>query len=117
MGTAAPQKPSVGAQACPAGQVWNGVQCVFITAQQCAADQTRVGATCQPDCTFLSAGAQGYIELLRMARYNKDEVCLQNPNSDECRSAEATYNLRLNEYRGVLAGVPIECGLPDPISI
>jgi len=116
-GTAAPQKSAVAPHVCPAGQVWNGIQCAFIAAQQCAPGQTMAGTTCQPDCTFLSAGAQGYIELLRIARQDKDQACLQNPTSDECRSEEATYNIRLNEYRGALAGVPAECGLPDPISI
>ena len=76
-----------------------------------------VGTTCQPDCTLSTAGAQNYIELLRMARQDKDQACLKDPTGDECRSAGMTYDIRLNEYRAFLGGVPSTCTLPDPISI
>jgi hypothetical protein len=85
--------------------------------QHCLPGQTSVGGSCQPDCTLATAGAQPDIELLRMARQDKDSACLKDPNSDECHSAEATYDMRLNEYRAYLGGVPSGCFLPDPISI
>jgi hypothetical protein len=52
-----------------------------------------------------------------MARQDKDHACTQNPTGDECRSEEITYDMRLNEYRNYLGGVPTGCTLPDPISI
>src|SRR5215469_4730000 len=115
-GATAPPKPSVVPQSCPAGQIWNGVQCAPVGAQQCLPGQTKVGSFCQSDCTIATAGAQNYIELLRMARQDKDNACTQNPTGDECRSTGITYDMRLNEYRNYLGGVPTECTLPDPIS-
>jgi len=115
--TARLPKPSAVPQACAAGQTWNGIQCAPVGAQQCRAGETPVGTTCQPDCTIATAGAQTYIELLRMARLNRDQACTQNPNGQECQQAEGTYDMRLNEYRTFLGGVPGTCILPDPISI
>src|SRR5438067_3041499 len=112
-----PTNTPAAAQACPAGQVWNGVQCTVAGAQQCLAGQSVASASCQLACTMATAGAQGYIELLRMARQDKDAACMKNPMGQECQSAEASYDMRLNEYRAVLGGVPIGCTLPDPISI
>jgi hypothetical protein len=105
-------------QACAAGQVWNGAQCVVMGAQQCGPGQTRVGASCQ-DCTIATAGTQNIIVRLRSARQDRDSACAQNPTGNECQSAETTYNMTLNEYRNVLGGVPIECqtSLPDPSAI
>jgi hypothetical protein len=74
-------------------------------------------ASCQLACTTATGGAQSYIELLRMARQDKDAACMKNPTGQECQSAEVTYDMRLNEYRAFLGGVPIGCALPDPISI
>jgi len=76
-----------------------------------------VGGFCQTECTIATAGAQNYIQILRMARQNKDHACSQNPTGDECRSAGISYDMRLNEYRNYLGGVPTGCTLPDPISI
>ena len=116
-GTAAPPNPAAAPQACPGGQIWNGIQCVSVGVQQCSPGQTRVSAICQADCTSSTAGAQSYIELLRMARQDKDSACLKDPTGPECRIAGVTYDMRLNEYRGFLGGVPSTCTLPDPISI
>ena len=116
-GTPVPQKGPTTPQACPAGQVWNGVQCALIGAQQCLPGQITVGSSCHVDCTLSTAGAQTYIELLRMARQEKDEACVGNSTTQKCRDAESTYEIRLLEYRSLLAGVPAECGLPDPIAI
>jgi len=52
-----------------------------------------------------------------MARQDKDSACLKNPTGDECQSAEATYQMRMLEYRNYLGGVATQCSLPDPISI
>lgn len=88
-----------------------------VGAQQCLPGETRVGVTCQTDCTIATAGADSYIVLLRMARQDKDQACTQNPTGQECQQAEGTYEMRLAEYRTFLAGVPATCALPDPISI
>jgi hypothetical protein len=104
-------------QACPAGQVWNGLQCAFTGAQQCMPGQMAVGTSCRADCTLATAGAQNYIVLLRNARQDKDDACLRNPNGQECQDAEMNYNIRLNEYQSILGGVPTECGLPNPFAI
>lgn len=110
-------KPSVVPQSCPVGQIWNGVQCATVGPQQCLPGQAKVGALCQTDCTIATAGAQNYIQLLRMARQDKDNACAQDPTGDECRNEGITYEMRLNEYRNYLGGVPTGCTLPDPISI
>jgi len=105
-------------QACAAGQVWNGAQCVVMGGKQCLPGQTGAGANCQ-DCTIATAGTQNIIVRLRSARQNRDSACLQNPTGKECQAAETNYNMTLSEYRNVLGGVPIECqrSLPDPMAI
>jgi hypothetical protein len=113
----APPKTSAVPQACPADQIWNGIQCAPVGAQGCPPGQTGAGPSCQTDCTIATAGAQNYIERLRMARQAKDQACTGNSTQQECRQAESTYNIRLNEYRTFLAGVSTTCTLPDPISI
>lgn len=113
----APSKTGAVAQACPAGQIWNGIQCAPVGVQQCVPGQIGAGASCQENCTIATAGAQSYIEFLRMARQDKDQACTANPNQQQCQEAESTYNIRLNEYRTFLAGVSTACTLPDPISI
>ena len=115
-GANATPKPGVVPQSCPAGQIWNGAQCAAVGAQQCLPGQTS-GIACQTACATATGGAQGYIDLLRMARQDKDSACIQDPTGDECRSAETTYDMRINEYRAYLATVPTGCVLPDPISI
>jgi len=116
-GANAAPKPAGVPQSCPAGQIWNGAQCATVGAQQCLPGQTSVGVACQTACATATGGAQGYIDLLRMARQDKDSACIQDPTGDECRSAETTYDMRINEYRAYLATVPTGCVLPDPISI
>jgi hypothetical protein len=113
----APPKTSAVRQACPADQIWNGIQCAPLGAQRCLPGQTGAGPSCQMDCTIATAGAQNYIERLRMARQAKDQACTWNSTQQECQQAESTYNIRLNEYRAFLAGVSTTCTLPDPISI
>src|SRR5207245_779665 len=113
----APPKTSAVPQACPADQIWNGIQCAPVGAQGCLPGQTGAGPSCQTDCTIATAGAQNYIERLRMARQAKDQACTGNSTQQECQQAESTYNIRLNEYRTLLAGVSTACTLPDPISI
>ena len=113
----APAKTSAVPQACPADQIWNGIQCALAGAQPCLPGQTGARPSCQMDCTIATAGAQNYIELLRMARQAKDQACTRNSTQQECQQAESTYNIRLNEYRTFLAGVSTTCTLPDPISI
>src|SRR5437899_575436 len=113
----APPKTSAVPQACPADQIWNGIQCAPVGAQGCLPGQTGAGPSCQTDCTIATAGAQNYIERLRMARQAKDQACTGNSTQQECQQAESTYNIRLNEYRTFLAGVSTTCTLPDPISI
>jgi hypothetical protein len=109
---------SVTQQSCPAGQTWNGAQCVTVGVQQCLPNQTKVGTTCL-DCSATTGGAQNIIMELRNARSNKDEVCRKNPTGLECQQAEAQYNLTFTEYENFLGGVPMECRttLPDPIAI
>jgi hypothetical protein len=116
-GAIAPSKTSAIPLACPTGQIWNGTQCALVGAQQCLPGQIGAGPSCQTNCTIATAGAQNYIELLRMARQEKDQACTRNPTQQECQQAESTYNIRLNEYRTFLAGVSTTCALPDPISI
>jgi hypothetical protein len=113
---AVPQKAVSDPLACPAGQVWNGAQCMPAT-PPCMPNETMVGGSCQPNCTIPTAGAQNLIMELRSARQKKDDVCRQNPNTLECLQAESSYDLSLNEYRNFLGGVPSGCTLPDPISI
>ena len=113
----APPKTSAVPQACPADQIWNGIQCAPVGAQGCLPGQTGAGPSCLTDCTIATAGAQNYIERLRMARQAKDQACTGNSTQQECQQAESTYNIRLNEYRTFLAGVSTTCTLPDPISI
>jgi len=105
------------AQACPAGQVWNGVQCTLPGVQQCLPGQSMASASCQATCATATGGAQNLIQILRMARQDMDEACTKNPTGQECQSADSTYQMRLNEYRNFLGGVPTGCTLPDPISI
>lgn len=112
-----PPQANVSPHACVAGQVWNGVQCAAIGAQQCLPGQMRVGGSCQADCSMATTGAQAYIERLRMARQDKDSACLKDPQGTECRSAAATYQMRIAEYRNYLGAVSPQCTLPDPISI
>jgi len=117
-GTPALAKPATIPQTCAAGQVWNGSQCAPTGAQQCGPGQSLASPSCQVACAAATGGAQNYIALLRMARQDKDQACTENPNGTECQQAASTYNIRLNEYRNFLAGVPSACsGLPDPISI
>jgi len=116
-GASAPGRPNLPAKICAAGEVWNGSQCVPIVAQQCLPGETNTGGSCQADCNSETAGAQSYIQRLRMARQDKDSACLKNPTGDECQSAEATYQMRMLEYRNYLGGVATQCSLPDPISI
>ena len=116
-GAIAPSKTSAVPQACPSGQIWNGIQCAPVGAQQCLPGQTGAGPSCQTNCAIATAGAQNYIELLRMARQEKDQACSRNPTQQECQQAESTYNIRLNEYRTFLVGVSTTCTLPDPVSI
>lgn len=106
-------------QTCPAGQVWTGSGCVGAGAQECPPGQTKVGISCQADCFSTNASSQNLIVELRSARLEKSDVCGEKPNSQECREAEASYDIRLNEYRSFLAGAPAECraALPDPSSI
>ncbi len=106
-------------QPCAAGQVWDGTQCLIVGAQQCLPGQSRVGTSCQADCTIATTSAQGVIERLRSARQSRDDVCRKIPAGQECQMADADYSLMLNEYRNFLGGVPAECRatLPDPIAI
>jgi hypothetical protein len=115
----APVTKPITPQSCSPGQVWNGQQCIVTDAQQCAAGETRVGTSCQVDCTLATAGAQSVISRLRMARQDRDTACRQNSTGQKCQEAEADYDLTLNEYRSFLGGVPIGCmaELPDPIAI
>jgi len=110
---------SAAQQACAAGQVWDGTQCLIVGAQQCLPGQSRVGTSCQADCTIATTSAQGVIERLRGARQSRNGVCRKNPTGQECQTADADYSLMLNEYRNFLGGVPAECRatLPDPIAI
>jgi hypothetical protein len=114
-GATAAKKAGAVPQVCPAGQIWNGIQCAPVGPQQCLPGQT--GPSCQADCTIATAGAQNYIELLRMARQEKDQACTRNPTGQDCQQADSTYNIRLNEYRTFLGGIPTTYTLPDPISI
>jgi hypothetical protein len=102
---------------CPAGQVWNGAQCIAAGAQQCLPGQSIASPSCQTACAMATGGAQNYIQLLRMARQDKDDACLKNQTGQECQIAESTYGMRLLEYRNFLGSVPAGCTLPDPISI
>lgn len=115
-GANASAKPNALPHACVAGQVWNGFQCAPIFSQ-CLPGETNTGGSCHADCSAANAGAQSYIQRLRMARQDKDSACLKDPTGDECRSADATYQMRLTEYRNYLGGVSTQCTLPDPISI
>lgn len=110
-------KPSVVPQPCTAGQIWNGVQYATVGAHQCLPGQSNLGSSCRTACANATARAQNYIQLLRMARQDKDHACIQNPTGDECRTAGTIYDMRLSEYRTYLGGVPTGCALPDPISI
>ena len=104
--------------ACPGGETWNGAVCSH-TAAQCHAGQVWNGASCQADCTT-ATGSSGNLTLgVRSARQRRDDVCRQNPQSQECQEAESSYNLELERYRSFLAGVPANCRttLPDPISL
>src|SRR6266567_2385143 len=79
-GTAKPpvSKAAAATQVCPAGKIWNGLQCVLAgTQQQCLPGQTLVGAACQVDCTSPTASAENLIMELRSARQKKDEACRQ----------------------------------------
>lgn len=87
------------------------------SAQQCLPGQSNLGSFCQTACAIATSGSQNYIQVLRMARQDKDRACTQNPTGDECRSAGTTYDMRLSEYRTYRGGVPMGCALPDPISI
>ena len=76
-------------------------------------------ASCQAQCITATAAAQAYIDLLRMARQQKDDACLKDQMSNECTEADLDYNMRISEYRGYLGAVPIGCQwtLPDPTAI
>jgi hypothetical protein len=76
-------------------------------------------ASCQAQCITAFSGAQGYIELLRNARQEKDDACLKDQMSKECSEAELDYDMKMSEYRNYLGSVPIACPLtlPDPSAI
>ena len=109
--------PVVASNQCEPGQIWNGAACAA-TGETCPAGQIRVGV-CRTDCTGRTAGSESWIMRLRSARQQRDEACRQDRNGPECREAEASYDIRLNEYKNFLGSVPTECraGLPDPIAI
>jgi len=115
---AAAAPKAAGPQSCATGQVWNGAQCLPAGAQPCTPGQMG-SASCQAQCITATTAAQGYIDLLRMARQQKDDACLKDPMSKECSEAELDYNTRISEYRGYLGVVPIGCQstLPDPSAI
>jgi len=98
---------------CPAGQNWNGAQCAPIT---CPAGQIRRGASCVADCTGATGFTAGKAAEVRSARRDKDDACRQGASSAACQQAEMHYFTVLNEYRGLLSSVPIECqeSLPVP---
>jgi hypothetical protein len=98
---------------CPAGQNWNGAQCAPIA---CPAGQIRRGATCVADCTDATGFTAGKIAEVRSARQAKDDACRQGASSAACQQADMHYVTVLNEYRGLLSSVPIECqaSLPSP---
>jgi hypothetical protein len=106
-------------QACLAGEVWNGNQCMMLSSQQCMPGQTRVGSSCRADCAISTTGAQTDILELRSARLRKNDACRIDPRGQECLQAEGHYSTVLSEYRTFLAGVPTECRgqLPDPSAI
>jgi hypothetical protein len=110
--------PNAGPQTCAAGQVWNGTQCLIAGAQPCTPGQIG-SASCQAQCITAFTAAQGYIDLLRNARQQKDDACVKDQMSKECSEAELDYNTRISEYRGYLGVVPIGCQstLPDPMAI
>jgi hypothetical protein len=114
--TAAPK--AAGPQSCAAGQVWNGAQCLSAGVQPCTPGQIG-SASCQAQCITAFSGAQGYIELLRNARQEKDDACLKDQMSKECSEAELDYDMKMSEYRNYLGSVPIACPLtlPDPSAI
>ena len=103
---------------CAADERWDGLRCSQIV-ETCPIGQIREGATCRTDCTSQTSGAPHWITMLRNARQDRDQACRQSPTSQECREAEAAYNLRLHEYRSFLGGLPVECraGLPDPAGV
>lgn len=97
---------------CPAGQSWNGAQCASIV---CPAGQIRRGASCVADCTGATGFTAGKIAEVRSARQVKDDACRQSPSSTACQQAELHYFTVLNEYRGLLSSVPIECQTTLPM--
>jgi hypothetical protein len=97
--------------------VWNGNQCQIVAAQPCTPGLG--SGSCQAQCITAFAAGQGYIDLLRNARQQKDDACVKDQMSTECSQAELDYNMRISEYRGYLGSVPIGCQstLPDPTAI
>ena len=97
---------------CPAGQSWNGVQCASIV---CSAGQIRRGASCVADCTGVTGFTAGKIAEVRSARRDKDDACRQGASTVACQQADTHYFTVLNEYRGLLSSVPIECQASLPV--
>jgi len=116
----APAAPkAAGAQTCKAGQVWNGVQCLPTGVQPCAPGQSGIGGSCHVECATAIGGAQYWIMELRSARQKKDQACMKDPTSRECRAAESDYDMSFTGYQNYLGSVPSGCQstLPSPIAI
>jgi len=57
-----PSAKAIAPQTCPAGQIWNGSQCMLVGAQRpCPPGQTGISGSCQTDCATPTAGAQNHI--------------------------------------------------------
>jgi hypothetical protein len=97
---------------CPAGQTWNGANCVTST---CAAGQVRLGISCQADCSTVNAQAQSMIPSLRSARQDRDEECTRNPSGTLCQQLDGHYHANLGEYENLFGAAPAECRTTLPV--
>ncbi|PYV50801.1 MAG: hypothetical protein DMG92_06400 [Acidobacteria bacterium] len=115
----APAAPRTGPESCAAGQIWNGVQCLPTGVQPCAPGQSGIGGSCHVECATAIGGAQYWIMELRSARQKKDQACMKDPTSRECRAAESDYDMSFTGYQNYLGSVPSGCQstLPSPIAI
>lgn len=102
---------------CAPGSSWNGSSC--IESSVCPAGQVRRGASCEPDCSMVTALAQSRVPDVRSARQRRDEACRQNPSGTDCAESDGRYQATLNEYRNIWASAPIGCQsmlpLPDTL--
>lgn len=87
---------------CQPGELWNGVACVPLAANQCQAGTIWDGTACVSkldDCAALTGHAHLLIQEAQRLRLEKDQACSQDRLSIECAHLTARYESAVWRYR------------------